>query len=280
MKKFTTLLILSTLIMASANAQGRFEVIALDNAKLHVYYSNDVMADASYVVEGNDGLVTIETPLFKSALKEFNDYVATLNKPVVTEITNYHVGGTGSHRVVMASGMGEFVKVGPYAAMMAGFQQSFGESMVDLPTGEVSEVPFGESRTYAGVEFKFNHGSSTDFPAASILIDGTAVLMHWAPVKAHLNALQIGSRAAVDAEIKALDDAKATGAKYFCGGHLGVSNIEGLEFKVAYLTKIKELLSQCVDADSFATSLKNAFPGLYGEDSVAGLAAALYPAAK
>lgn len=48
--------------------KGRFEVHDLDNYKLHVYYTNDALGDASYIIEGKDALVTMEQPLFKDTM--------------------------------------------------------------------------------------------------------------------------------------------------------------------------------------------------------------------
>lgn len=48
-----------------AQTKGRFEAYDLGSCKLHVYYTNDVMGDASYIIEDEDSLVTMEHPLFK-----------------------------------------------------------------------------------------------------------------------------------------------------------------------------------------------------------------------
>ena len=52
MKK--NILILLSLITFTAMAQtkGKFEVLDLKDFKLHVYYTNDALNDASYIVEG------------------------------------------------------------------------------------------------------------------------------------------------------------------------------------------------------------------------------------
>lgn len=65
MKK--NILILLSLITFTAMAQtkGKFEVLDLKSFKLHVYYTNDALNDASYIVEGKNGLITLEQPLFK-----------------------------------------------------------------------------------------------------------------------------------------------------------------------------------------------------------------------
>ena len=99
-----------------AQTKGRFEVHDLGNFKLHVYYTNDVMADASYIVEGKDSLVTMEHPLFKDNVAEFDSYINKLGKPVEKIISDYHVGGTGSHDQIMAEGMDTFSKGPVYEA--------------------------------------------------------------------------------------------------------------------------------------------------------------------
>lgn len=82
-------------------AKGNFEVYDFSNYKLHVYYTYDALGDASYIVEGKDALVTMEQPLFKDNVAEFDTYLSQLGKPVEKRITNYHVGGTEDHDVVM-----------------------------------------------------------------------------------------------------------------------------------------------------------------------------------
>ena len=110
MKK--NILILLSLITFTAMAQtkGKFEVLDLKSFKLHVYYTNDALNDASYIVEGKNGLITLEQPLFKDNVAEFDAYVTSLNKPVQKIISDYHVGGTGNHDIVMAEGMPAFTK--------------------------------------------------------------------------------------------------------------------------------------------------------------------------
>ena len=53
MKKIILTLALAGMVLgASAQEKGRFEVHDLGNFKLHVYYTNDALGDASYIVEG------------------------------------------------------------------------------------------------------------------------------------------------------------------------------------------------------------------------------------
>lgn len=262
--------------LGEVKAIGRVEVYDMGDFKLHVYYTQDVMNDASYIVEGKDSVVTMEQPLFKVNVCEFNSYLDKVGKPVAKRITDYHVGGTGNHEILMMKGMPEFVKGPVYGGMMKGFEQAFGDSMTALPTGKEDEIDFGTTQVYAGVPFEFRHGASSDFPGASIIIGGKAYYTHWTPAKAHMSHLQLSSRTAVDAE---LDEAKrelSSGAILFIGGHGGATQKDSVEFKIEYLNTIKNLLETAKNADDFVTGLTKAYPGLPGAEGLNDLAAALY----
>lgn len=277
MKK--VLLGLSCMMVAlnvAAQEKGRFEVYDMDNFKLHVYYTNDALGDASYIIEGDSVVVTMEQPLFKDNVAEFDAYLARLGKPVEQRIADYHIGGTGDSDLVMAEGMPEFTKGEVYGGMMAGFAKAFGDAIAPLPTGKASEVAFGSKQTYAGVEFRFNRGAATDFPGASILIGGKVYFTHWAPQKAHVNHLQVSSMAAIDAEIAEARRALQSGAKLFIGGHGGAADVEAVRFKIGYLQTLKKLRDANPDADSFVEAVKRSYPGLPGEAGLPDLAKALY----
>lgn len=275
MRKVLFILLSFLTITVMAQTKGRFEVYDIDNFKLHVYYTNNALGDASYIVEGKDALVTMEQPLFKDNVVEFDAYLSRLEKPVEKRITDYHVGGTGSHDVVMAEGMPEFTKGEIYGGMMQGFAQAFGDALTDMPTGRAAEVAFGTTQTWAGVAFEFRRGATTDFPGASILIGGKVYYTHWTPVKAHVSHLQVSSPAAIDAEIAEAENSLASGATLFVGGHGGAATRDAVEFKIAYLKKMKELLAANRTAQAFVDAMKDAYPGLPGEAGLEELGKAL-----
>lgn len=62
--------------------KGEMEVVELDGFKLHIYRTLDALSDVSFIIEGKDGLVTLEHPLFKENISEFNAYINDLGKPV------------------------------------------------------------------------------------------------------------------------------------------------------------------------------------------------------
>ena len=207
---------------------------------------------------------------------EYDAYLDALDKPVEARIADYHVGGTGDHATVMPAGMPAFTKDTVYDGMMRNFAQTFGDAIVDRPTGATDEVAFGTTQRWAGIPFRFDRGAATDFPAASILIGGKVCYTHWAPAKAHANSLQISSPAAVDAEIAEARRALASGAELFIGGHGGAAGADAVRFKIDYLECVKRLLAANGTADEFAHALRAAYPELPGEAGLDALAQALY----
>ena len=278
MKKVLFILFNLLTITVMAQEKGRFEVHDLGSFKLHVYYTNDALGDASYIIEGGDALVK-----GMAALDHFGDIVRPVQQKVrrvpageERRITDYHVGGTGSHEIVMAEGMPAFTKGEIYGGMMQGFAQAFGDALTDMPTGKATEVPFGTVQTWAGVTFGFSHGAASDFPGASILIGGKAYYTHWTPAKAHVSHLQVSSRAAIDAEIAEASESLSSGAELFIGGHGGAAGRDAVEFKIAYLNKMKEVLDASPTAQAFVAAMKEAYPGLPGEAGLEELGKALY----
>lgn len=276
MKRVLIILLNLLTITAMAQTKGRFEVHDLGNCKLHVYYTNDALGDASYIIEGKDALVTMEQPLFKDNVAEFDTYLSRLDKPVEKRITDYHVGGTGKHDVVMAQGMPEFTRGEIYGGMMKGFAQAFGDAMTDMPTGKVTEIAFGTTQTWAGVAFEFRHGATSDFPGASILIGGKVYYTHWTPAMAHVSHLQISSPAAIDAEIAEAEKSLASGAELFVGGHGGAAKRDAVEFKIAYLKKMKEVFQANENAEAFVAAMEQAYLELPGAAGLADLGKSLY----
>ena len=164
----------------------------------------------------------------------------------------------------MAEGMPAFTKGVTYDGMMRNFAEIFGDAIVPLPTGKAEEM------------FYFDKGASTDFPAASIIIENKVYYTHWTPVKAHISYLQISSPAAIDAEIAEAEKALKSGCEYFIGGHDGATGRESVEFKIDYLKKMKQILRENSTAERFISAMTQTFPSLPGENNLTDLAKALY----
>lgn len=256
--------------------KGRFDVYELNTLKLHVYYTNDALGDASYIVEGKEAVVTLEQPLFKDNVAEFDAYLDQLGKPVEQRVTNYHIGGTGDHAHVMVAGMPEFSEGPVYGGMIRNFQEIFGDSMTDLPTGKVSEVDFNKRYTWAGISFEFRHGATSDFPAASIIIGDKVYYTHWTPSQSHASHLQISSPKAIDAEIAEAEKSLESGCELFIGGHGGATNADAVRFKIRYLKEMRRSLAENKTEETFIAAMRKAYPDLPGAEGLTELAKVLY----
>ena len=263
-------------LSSTAYANGHFDVYDFDDFKLHVYYTADALNDSSFIIEGDNAVVTLEQPLFKVNVKEYDDYLSQLNKPVELRITDYHVGGTANHDIAMLKGMHKFSQEGIYNDMMTNFAKTFGDAIVDMPTGKVTEIDFDTDKKFAGISFAFSHGTKTDFPGADILIGNKVYYSHWAPAKAHANPLQISSINAVTAELKHAQKALNSGAKLFIGGHGKAASQDEVKFKIDYLTKLKEIFDNCATKESFVKEMITAFPDLPGTTELNAVADSLY----
>lgn len=276
------ILILTIIAMTiNMNAQSQFEVKDFVQFKLHSYVASDPLGDMSYIIEGGNALVVLEPVAFFENIKEFGEYLAKLNKPVEKVIADYHAAGFSGFdhsKFVMIEGMPEFIQGDIYKGMMNNFATGFGNAMDISDFVPTTTIAKNAQKNWAGVEFKFFPGTSTDFPAASILIGGKVYYMHFTPVaNMHMSPLQIVNRDAVDAILAELEQAKTSGATTFIGGH-GVStdDVDAVNFQIQYLEKVKETISQIKTGDEFILVMQMTYKDIAGEDNLSAVAANLY----
>jgi hypothetical protein len=275
MKKLFFTLVAMMAMASGMYAQGKFEVKDFVTFKMHTYFTNDPMGDTAFIIETEHGLVTLDEPLMKDNFEEFNKYMKDLHKPVDYHIINFHEGGNPTNATVRAEGMTKFMSEGMYDNMMKGFQQSFGDKMLDRPIGKTTEIRFGETLNNDGVTYKFEKAPAGGFPAATIIIGGKVRATHSVPAKAHING-RSGDAAAIEASMKDAEAALVSGCELFIGSHGGYATKDVVEFQADYYKKVLELAKQEKDADAFVTALKKAYPGLAGEDGLTQAAANLY----
>jgi hypothetical protein len=280
MKKIVfSILMIGFALTASAQFKGNIEVYKMDGLTVHSYVSSEAMADVSFIIEGKDALVVLEQQSFHLSMKDFKDYMATLNKPVVKVVANYHTGGLAdweASKVVMIEGMPEFEKGEIYSGMLGHFSKIFAGAMDLRPHGEVATVGFNTTHKWAGIDFKFLHGAKSDFPAASINIADKVYYTHFAPAIAHMSGEQISNAAAIDATIEELSNAKISGCRLFIGSHGNPARIEDVDFQLQYLTKMKETLKATKNKDRFVEIMSQSFIGIPGISNLKTVADKLY----
>lgn len=267
--------------VVAVKAQSRFEVKDLGEFKLHSYITADPLGDISHVVEGKNALVVVEPAAFVKNIEELNAYIQKLGKPVEKVIVDYHFAGLDAfapETYIAVEGMPEFVKGEVYRGMMNRFVQLFGNAIDthgDIPTQTVAK---NSTQRFAGVDFRFYGGASSDFPASSILIGGKAYYLHFTPVEnAHISPLQITGNDAVEAYLTELKNAKASGATCFIGSHgMQVADAKAVNFQIEYLTKMQQLRKNNATKEGFVKAMKKAYPKVAVPDNLTAVAENLY----
>jgi hypothetical protein len=259
---------------------GEVQVFDFGDFKVHTFITADPMGDMSNIIEGKNDVVIVEYAAFTKDISAENSYIQKIGKPIAKVIADYHLAGLENispSQLVMIEGMPEFEKGPAYSGMIDSFAAVFSGAMDTSPHGDAAIAALNSTENFADIDFQFSPGPANDFPAAAIIIGGKVRYTHWVPAKAHFSPLQINNRDAVDAVLDDLKKAKASGCVLFTGGHGGgVSGIDAVEFQIAYLSKAKELLKTCANAEAFAAAMKSAYPDLAGSDNLSELAQNLY----
>ena len=71
-----------------AQTKGTFETHDFDNFRLHVYHTNDALGDASYIVEGTQAVVTLEQPLFRENVAEYDSTIFKYKPAAIARAEN------------------------------------------------------------------------------------------------------------------------------------------------------------------------------------------------
>jgi hypothetical protein len=279
MKKIVLVIAIVGLV-TSAFAQSKFEVKDFGTFKLHSFITGDPLGDINYIVESKKGIVLIEPFAFYDNIKEIKTYVEKLGKPVVKIIANYHVAGYSGFdksKYVMVEGMPEFSEGQVYGGMMSHFGNVFKDKIDVTKYGTTEVIAKDSKQNWAGIEFQFAPGTSSDFPASSIIISKKVYYTHFTPAKAHPSPLQIHSVDAVKAVIAELEKVKSSGCTVVIGGHgIATTDIATVEFEIAYLNKMLALRSSESTKEGFVAALKNAYTNLPGEENIVALSENLY----
>lgn len=257
-------------------------VTDLGNFKLHAYAAGDALGNMTHIIEGPKALVVVEPAAFYENIEELGVYINSLNKPVEKVLALYHAAGFSgfdASKFVMIEGMPQFIGSDSYQGMMGFFASTFGDALDQTPApANVATVANNEQVEWDGISFKFTPGASSDYPASSVMIGGKVYYIHFTPVaNMHMGATQLNGRESVSAYLAELENAKATGAIIFIGGHGGASaDVATVDFQIAYLKKANSLLIQQDTAEGFVSAMMSAYPSIAGEEGLEEVAAALY----
>ncbi len=244
MKKIAFALAFLGLVICS-QAQGKFEVNDLGGFKLHSFIPGDPLGDINYLIEGRDEIVVLEPVVFYDDIKTMNNYIEKLGKPVVKVIADYHIAGFSGYDAssfVRVEDMPVCSQDSVYGGMMNHFEDVFNGKMDVAKYTETMVISRDADENWAGVDFQFSPGVTSDFPASSIIIGRKVYYTHFTPAKAHPSPLQIHSLDAVHAVLAELKKVKASGCSVIIGGHgLATMDMDPVEFQITYLENVVKI---------------------------------------
>ncbi len=275
-----TVAVAITTTLAQTKINEKTTVYDLNNSKLHVYQTGDAMGDVSFVVEGEKSLVILEQPPFWANIEEFNSYVEGIGKPIDKVVANYHFLGLADYptnKVMMPDEMIEFSKSPMAQGMLAKFQKGFGDAADFRTPRKIKGFAVPSTQKWGGVEMTFIPGAKSDFPAASIHIDGKAFYTHFSPSISHANPMQLRSRESLVEIMDQLQKIKASGAEYIFGSHGVAATQAEVDFQIQYFQTVARLLDECESSDLFGQRLIVSYPSLSGIENIKAISKALYP---
>ncbi|MEE0353321.1 MAG: hypothetical protein UDP17_08255, partial [Treponema sp.] len=141
-----------------------------------------------------------------------------------------------------------------------GLLKAFGPAFRGNFMASIKNILHEGKNTIAGIDFViYDRGSSFDveIPAAN------AIYTHMLGKYVHSI---IGSDAHATAMIEILESYQKASYKYILSSHANVEEQDAVTEKIAYVTKIRELVAQCKNRDEFISTTEKEFPNYAGKN--------------
>ena len=281
MKKILIMTLLALFVCTSAAQASSFSSDTFAGFTLHTYQSDDPLGDASFIIESKNKLVILEPQAFQKNIKELDDYVAGLGKPLDTILVSFHAGGLDhfkSTATVTTRAMDGFMKSAAAKGMLAHFAKVFNGAM------DTRVVPFGkvigndQDLIIDGVTYRFIPTELPGMPGSNVVIGDTVFYQHFAPsASMHASPFQINGKAAINGALADAHKGKSGGYKVFVGAHFpGKGYIEDLDFEIVYLQTLKKAVAGATGPEDVVLAMQKAFPGLKGEDNLKKIAGKMF----
>lgn len=257
--------VLAVVFMASASFAAVNVQEFNDGLKLHSFGTGDNMNDYCYIIEGPEGLVMIESTAYKADVNAFNEYIKSLNKPLVAMLLSYHPNGYktyGDVKVYATKGaLNSWQEGGTVWGLTLTFVMSDGDKVADDLPVNAEIITEGQTIKLAGVDFVILHES--DGENYGIYIPAmNAVYRHMMGSKTHSILTSIPY---IEAEIAELKDYQAKGYEIILTSHHEPEGKDAVSEKIAYLEKVLEIAKTSNRRDKFISGVKAAFPDYNGE---------------
>lgn len=240
--------------------KGEMNVYDFGAIKLHAYKSNDFIDDEVFIVEKSGTAVLIESPCFFDNNKELTAYLKDVE--VAGMLIAYHgAGGTFLPDTPKYSTQNavDYAANGGGKALITNFSGAFGD-IFDSAIHKIDHV-IGEGRlTIGGIEFAITKTADAfDVEIPEIGAIYTHMLGH------DCHSIVAGS-AHADAMIAQLRSCIERGFALILTSHYTPEDLKDAQTKIEYLENLKEIASNCKDADAFKAEVQKQYPAYSGQN--------------
>ncbi len=241
-------------------AKGEMNIFDFGNIKLHTYKTNDFIDDEVFIVEKNNNAVIIESPCFFDNIKELTAYLK--NFDVKGMLIAYHgAGATFLPEVPKFATQNalDYSANGGGKALIDNFTSSFGE-IFDNSVHKITNVIEAGKVTIGGIDFIIKQTSEAfDVEIPEI----NAVYTHMLGHDCHSIVAGAGHADAMIAELR--NDIQK-GYDLILTSHYTPEDLKDAETKIAYLENLKQIASNCKDADAFKAEVVKQYPQYSGQN--------------
>ncbi|MFR0823346.1 MAG: hypothetical protein ACLU84_01280 [Clostridia bacterium] len=253
--------------------KGWMEVYDFGNRKLHAYQTNDLMTDESYILENKDQILLLEFPAFYDNLGEFEQYVSSLEKPIIAKVFSDHPNGAtifSDCKAYASKGTLQSMQTGTIYHLVEGFKTAFhGEFASEFHT--ITDILEGSKVTIGDFDLEITyHEEDIEIVFPQLQVVYTHMLGH------DCHSI-VTSNTHADAIIHQLETYKQKGYVLILSSHHTPETLEDVDTKIAYLKDIKEIASHTSNKETFIKVIESKYPTYQGLNYLEMTATAFFP---
>ncbi len=240
--------------------KGYVLVYDFGNVKVHNYVTNDYVGDQVLLLEKNNKLVVIESPILYENNKELEDYIRGLNVTIDGVLLSYHMGGgefLHSEHKLGTKHSDEYGHQGGGKALVDSFKAAFGDEM-DATVHNLTDYIDEGNVTIADIQMNIistNEAYDIEIPEIN------SIYTHMLGSDCH--SIVAGVEHA-NFMINTLEGYVEKNYNLILTSHYIPEGIEAVKTKIAYLETLINIASTCSNAAEMVEKVKEEYPAYSG----------------
>lgn len=239
--------------------RGSVRIYEKGAQRLHYYATNDPIDDQVIIIEGKDGVVSIEAPLFRENVNELNAYVRSLGKETTILAANHPspLDYLPEAKMLTTKRARLSLISGSQIALYNGFRNTFGDVIQKETRDDYQLIEEGQN-IIGGMAFNLlPNNDGFDIEVSGL----NSVYIHMLGHDTHSIALGIEGTKGMIAELR---EFLKKGYDLYLTSHYEAEDGKDVEEKVSYLESLVEIAGESDNRDSFKNRVMERFPNYHG----------------